>query len=468
MELNFDLESEACLGSTRGSGIGRSTASSGRFNPSLPQTPLMTPRYVDQSYLVQDDQFSPPILSHSVSSRASSSGRNARSYDHGSGGFHPHVTDGTHAHLEERRPDRVAPSVKSGRSCSYQERQPDMRTVGMHDHVSTGLDESTRSRYYPPSRAGLDNGPSPLDSVSMIGVPVKDRGEEYVRAQINRNAERPSAELAASLVQSSRLASPSTKRRVSMSSRRESFSGGVRDVMPCTPTVPVVSSRQRSDSGGARAPVSHVGMPPVQPGFKPPSTHYEGSILVCSPSLPTGPSTTVTTQKRHSRGSSRPSEVTAVQREPSCNTRPMHAAGQPNDASTYVSSASRMSKIVIDRAVLCDIAHTEVADDINLRTIGGHNVIVMRDGATFEVVDVNGDPVDPIYYDGADQRRSLGLPPLTPRDIHDAIKRSTNGKYGVSRDKGSYRVVVTEDSSGRNRRVVAKDASWWKKAFTPL
>ncbi|BCJ03669.1 hypothetical protein [Penicillium janthinellum polymycovirus 1] len=131
------------------------------------------------------------------------------------------------------------------------------------------------------------------------------------------------------------------------------------------------------------------------------------------------------------------------------------SGGSPSTATTYrppsvhpsraaaslLGSRSGASKIVMSRDILADIAGTQVCDDINLRVVRGHNIIVLRDGASLEVVDENGDAIDSVDIKDRAHRQTLGFPPLTPRDLHDALKSGTEGKYGVVR-RGDALVVV--------------------------
>lgn len=108
---------------------------------------------------------------------------------------------------------------------------------------------------------------------------------------------------------------------------------------------------------------------------------------------------------------------------------------------------SRASKLVISKDMLADITGTQVCADINLRVVDGHNVVVLRDGASLEVVDEEGKNVRPVVIQGKAHRQALGLPPITPRDLHDAMKSGTNGKYGIQR-RGNQLVMVRTTSKG--------------------
>jgi len=119
-------------------------------------------------------------------------------------------------------------------------------------------------------------------------------------------------------------------------------------------------------------------------------------------------------------------------------------------AGSILGSRSRASKIVMSRTMLADIAGTQVCEDINLRVVNGHNIIVLRDGASLEVVDEDGIAVDAIDIQDRAHRQSLGFPPLTPRDLHDALRSGTGGKYGVVK-RGDDFVMVRTAASGRSR-----------------
>jgi hypothetical protein len=136
----------------------------------------------------------------------------------------------------------------------------------------------------------------------------------------------------------------------------------------------------------------------------------------------------------------------------------------PRDSTRFnavpVSTPSITSKLVIDKDVLGSMAGTTVMDDINLRMVKGHNVVVLRDGASLEVVDEEGNYIFPTVREGPGARRSMGLPPVTPRDLHDRLKAGANGNYNVSRSKdGNITVLPASVAPSLDRRN-AGSAHW--------
>jgi len=404
--MSFDLESEASLGSFGAPGSSYSSRSRGRFSLAGSQS-LRSPPLPDDLFVLEDDYADGlPDLTNSVSSRSTTKLSSKQSKSAPT----PRLPAGY----------VYSPSVVSKNG-----------SVRISPAVSTGNDERSRSSRYPVLQQETRGEVSPFDSVSVAGSADKCANPEFVREQREVRASKTGAALAAVLASTTDKLPPEAKRRLSVSS------SGSRRVPTSTPiyagesvasTLPVRSSRNNSSL-------------PSWTG----DTPYQSQTTVGQRSSSNASGSTM-------RGGQR-RESSVVQ--------------QLSSARSCVSSTS---KIIIDKFVLADMANTEVLDDVNMRVLEGKNVIVLKEGGSFEVVDEDGNPIEPVYFETADERKNLGFPPVTPRDLHDRLKRSSGGKLGLVKHDGDYRVVLsTVGSSGKTRRAVElRDSPKWKRMFTPI
>lgn len=404
--MSFDLESEASLGAFNPRGSVLSRSSGSRFTLASRSRPLGEPQSFDHLEVEDERRDGVPELSQSVSSRTSS--------------------------RPSRKPSTSIVDVASrpggSYAPSYSREQKHVRTSS---RTSVGNDERQRSAVYPLRAVTPGDEVSPYDSVSLAGA-VQKRGDvEFISEQRSSRASKPAVALARELAATSDKLPPQARRRLSTSS-------GDRQVPLGRPRAPSVVPSTPQDSKpsriGALPPQSQeCGIPVPPTPYLRPTFNPDGSVRTHQPS---------TSQSRSSVSS-------------------LSLAG---------TTVTRSSRIIVDKEVLQDMASVAVSEDINIQVLGGKNVIVLEDGGSFEVVDTNGDPVEPVHFDSRSQARAFGLSPVTPRDLHDRLRRSSDGKLSLVKQGGDYRVVNSgSTAAGKPRRALEmRDNPRWKRMFTPL
>nr|WEW73491.1 hypothetical protein [Cladosporium cladosporioides polymycovirus 2] len=404
--MSFDLESEASLGFTGPRGSVTSGGPGSRFSLASRPRPVVSPFSFDHVEAA-DEQFDDlPELSQSVSSRTSS---------------RPSRRQSARVAVEASRDVESRPRVYS-RAATH---------VRTSSRVSVGNDERQRSAVYPLHAVTPGDDVSPYDSVSLVGAALKRGDHEFISEQRSSRASKPAVALARELAATTDKLPPQARRRLSTSSEYRQVPPGRSE-----PSNAALSSSQHTV--------------PSWTGDTPVSTRGGSTVVPPMPSL---------SPVHLPDGSVR-------------TRRPNTSSARSNASSLSFagSSATRSSRIIVDKGVLADMASVAVSEDINIRVIGGKNVIVLEDGGSFEVVDTNGDPVEPVHFDSRRQARALGLSPVTPRDLHDRLKRSSGGDLSLVKQGGDYRVVSSKSSSGGKprRALEMRDTPRWKRMFTPL
>jgi len=404
--MSFDLESEASLGSIGVRGPSLSTRPNARFTLASARPQAAARQPIDDIVMEGEAYDEVPELAHSVSSRASTTRSKRVS-----------IVDG-HPELPPGYRYRPTHGYRNG-------------SVRASSAVSAGNDERSRLSYYPAPFASAGGDVSPFDSASVVGSQEKRFNAEFVSRQHDRHANKTGAELSARLAATTDRLPPQSRRRLSSSSVRADNA------------VPEQLIYGR---------VSRVGFETVpEPGQPAPSVCVRSQVVHPLEYTP-----------RDVYGS----EVSVrTVRDDTARTRP---AGSVVGSVRSVATAS--SRIVIDKSVLNDMTSAVVLDDINLRVLEGKNVIILKEGASFEVVGDDGEPVEPIHLDTPEQRRALGFPPVTPRDLHDRLKRSSGGKLSLVKQGGDYRITSSKSVvTGKTRRAVElHDSPRWKRMFTPI
>lgn len=404
--MSFDLESEASLGPVNPRGPVMSHGSRSRFTLASRTRPLGYPEPLNDIEVEDEQRDGLPELSKSVSSRTSS--RPSRKLP-------AQVAD-------------VASRVSGAYAPSYSREPKHVRTSS---RASVGNDERHRSAVYPLHAVTPGDEVSPYDSISRVGAVQKRNDAEFISEQRSHRASKSAGALASELAATTDRLPPQARRRLSTSSGDRQVPLGRPETPVATPSVVQRTSARGSKVNVIPSQAGSVPSPP-QPSLRP--IHYSNGAV----------------RTRRS------------------NVSPNDQVGAP--LSVVGSDVTQSPRIIVDKEVLQDMVSVAVSDDINIQVLGGKNVIVLQDGGSFEVIDTNGDPVEPVHFDTRSQARELGFLPVTPRDLHDRLKRSSDGKLSLVKQGGDYRVVNSgATSAGKPRRALEmRDNPRWKRMFTPL